>query len=76
MSAESTGADECGTAHVAWDTAPLPTFQTEGRDQLQATSPNGQPIVDLSWRLGPGEQLIPLGAPTLLGDRRRRAGRA
>jgi hypothetical protein len=70
MSPERSGADECGAVHVAWGTAPLPTFQTEGRAQLEATSSDGQPVFELSWRLGPGEQLIPLWCADLLGDGR------
>src|SRR5262245_17686023 len=70
MASETSGADDCGAVHVAWDTAPLPTFQTEGRARLQATAADGQPLFELSWRLGPGEQLIPLWCADLLGDGR------
>jgi hypothetical protein len=67
---EDNGSAACGTHQVQWQNQPPPNFQVPGSATLQATAPDGQPIVELYWPLAPGEKVIPLWCGDLLGDGR------
>jgi hypothetical protein len=67
---EDTGSAMCGQHTIQWANEPSQNLQTPGSASLQAIAPDGQPIVDQSWPLAPGEKIIPLWCGDLLGDGR------
>jgi hypothetical protein len=65
---DDVGSAQCGPYTVTWNEVRSFDIRVPGSATLTVTSADGQPVVDLSQPLQPGEKIIPLWCGDVLGD--------